>query len=134
LAQIHKLRLWLENPEAKVSIGMFKQLSTTNLGNMHLFRETMLLFVLNILDAFLTLLWVRNNVAPEGNHLMNELLTVGDSAFIAAKIAMGLTTCTVLLLWGDYRIARYGVNVALAVYGFVMVVHVFTGMTAIGVI
>lgn len=100
---------------------------------MHLFRETILLFVLNILDAFLTLLWVRNNVAPEGNHLMNELLTVGDSAFIGAKIAMGLTTCTVLLIWGNYRIARYGINVALAVYGFVMVVHLFTGMTAFGI-
>ena len=103
-------------------------------GNIHLFRETVLLFGLNLLDAFLTLIWVRNGVAPEGNELMNHFLSISDSAFIGAKIAMGLTTCTVLLLWGNYRIARYGVGVALAVYGFVMVVHLFTGMTAFGLI
>lgn len=99
---------------------------------MYLFRETILLFVLNLLDAFLTLLWVRNGVAPEGNHLMDQLLHVGDSAFIGAKIAMGLTTCTVLLLWGDRKLAKYGVGLALTVYAGVMVIHLFTGLTAFG--
>jgi hypothetical protein len=99
---------------------------------MYLIRETFLLFTLNLLDAFLTLLWVRNGVAPEGNHIMAELLDVGDHAFIGAKVAMGLTTCTVLLLWGNRPLARLGVTFALVLYCGVMVVHFLTGLTAAG--
>jgi hypothetical protein len=99
---------------------------------MYLFRETILLFTLNLVDAFLTLLWVRNGVAPEGNHIMAELLDVGDSAFVGVKIAMGLTTCTVLLLWGDRKLARYGAALAILVYAGVMAVHFLTGLTAVG--
>ena len=100
---------------------------------MYLIRETFLLFTLNLLDAFLTLLWVRNGVAPEGNHIMAELLDVGDHAFIGAKVAMGMLTCTVLLLWGDRRLAKLGVSFALVVYCGVMAVHFLTGLTAAGI-
>ena len=100
---------------------------------MYLIRETFLLFTLNLLDAFLTLLWVRNGVAPEGNHIMAELLDVGDHAFIGAKVAMGMLTCTVLLLWGDRRLAKLGVSFALVVYFGVMAIHFMTGLTAAGI-
>jgi hypothetical protein len=99
---------------------------------MHLFRETFLLFGLNLLDAFLTLLWVRSGVAPESNLLMAGLLEVGDYTFLAAKIAMGTTVALVLLRWGDRRIARYGLSLALAIYVSVMGIHLFTGLAAFG--
>ena len=47
---------------------------------MHLFRETFLLFSLNILDAILTIVWVRNGVATEGNQIMARLLDNGLSS------------------------------------------------------
>ena len=101
---------------------------------MHLFRETFLLFSLNLLDAILTIVWVRNGVAPEGNHLMAHLLDSGDFTFLAAKIAIGTLTALVLLRWGNRSLARYGLTVALAVYISLMGIHVMTGLTAFGYI
>ena len=101
---------------------------------MHLFRETFLLFSLNLLDAILTIVWVRNGVATEGNHLMARLLDSGDFTFLAAKIAIGTVAALVLLRWGNLRLARYGLTVALAVYISLMGIHVMTGLTAFGYI
>lgn len=101
---------------------------------MHLFRETFLLFSLNLLDAILTIIWVRNGVATEGNQLMARLLDSGDFTFLTAKIAIGTITALVLLRWGNRRLARYGLTVALAVYISLMGIHVMTGLTAFGVI
>lgn len=101
---------------------------------MHLFRETFLLFSLNLLDAILTIIWVRNGVATEGNFLMARLLDSGDFTFLAAKIAIGTFTALVLLRWGNRRLARYGLTVALAVYISLMGIHVMTGLAAFGLI
>jgi hypothetical protein len=101
---------------------------------MHLFRETFLLFSLNLLDALLTIVWVRNGVASEGNHLMARLLDSGDLTFLSAKIAIGTITAFVLLRWGNRRLARYGLTLALAVYISLMGIHVVTGLTAFGYI
>lgn len=98
---------------------------------MHLFRETLLLFGLNLLDAFLTLAWVRSGVAGEANYLMATLLDIGDFAFIGAKLTIGLFAAIVFLLWGDRQIARYGISLALIVYGGVMIIHIFTGYFAL---
>lgn len=101
---------------------------------MHMFRETFLLFSLNLLDALLTILWVRNGVATEGNYLMARLLDSGDFTFLSAKIAMGTITALVLLRWGNRSLARYGLTLALAIYISLMGIHVVTGLTAFGVI
>lgn len=101
---------------------------------MHLFRETFLLFSLNLLDAMLTIIWVRNGVAAEGNHLMARLLDAGDFSFLSAKIAIGAITALVLLRWGNRTLARYGLSLALAVYISLMGIHVVTGLWAFGYI
>ena len=106
-----------------------------NPGNdMHLFRETFLLFSLNLLDAILTIIWVRNGVATEGNELMARLLDSGDLTFLTAKIAIGTITALVLLRWGNRRLARYGLTLALAVHISLMGIHVVTGLSAFGYI
>jgi hypothetical protein len=101
---------------------------------MHLFRETFLLFSLNLLDAVLTIVWVRNGVATEGNQLMASLLESGDFTFLSAKIAIGAITALVLLRWGNRKLAKYGLTVALAVYLGLMGVHVITGLSAFGLL
>lgn len=101
---------------------------------MYLVRETVLLFGLNLLDALLTLIWVRNGVAEEGNRLMAELLNISDVAFLSAKLAMGLLTAIVLLKWGYYRIAKVGVAIALVLYVGLMGIHLLTGLTAAGIV
>ncbi len=99
---------------------------------MHLLRETLLLFSLNLLDAILTIVWVRSGVAKEGNQLMAKLLDMGDFTFLGAKILIGTIAAVVLLRWGNLKLARYGITFALAVYISLMGIHIATGLTAIG--
>ena len=99
---------------------------------MQLFAPTILLFLLNLLDALLTIIWVRSGVATESNQLMAGLLDIGNGPFLLAKIAMGAIVAFVLFRWGNRPLARYGLAVALAVYFGLMGVHVFTGLTAFG--
>ena len=99
---------------------------------MHKFREVILLFSLNLLDALLTIVWVRTGVATEGNHLMATLLDIGDHTFLGVKIAIGALAALVLLRWANLKLARLGLSVALAVYISLMGIHVFTGLSAFG--
>ena len=101
---------------------------------MHLFREVFVLFSLNLIDAILTLVWVRTGIAPEGNQLMAGLMEIGDFAFIGVKIMMGTIVAVVILRWGGrhQRLARVGITVALSVYFCVMGVHALTYLQASG--
>lgn len=101
---------------------------------MHLFAPTILLFGLNLLDALLTIIWVRNGVATEGNQLMAALLDIGNGPFLGVKIAIGLVAAVVLYRWGSRPLARYGLAVALAVYIGLMGIHLFTGLAAFGLV
>lgn len=99
---------------------------------MQLFAPPFLLFALNLLDALLTIVWVRSGVATEGNQLMARLLDIGDGPFLSVKIVMGAIAAIVLFKWGNRPLARYGLAVALAVYLGLMGIHVFTGLSAFG--
>lgn len=93
---------------------------------------TIVLFLLNLVDALLTIYWVRNGFATEGNALMASLLDMGNTPFLAVKMMIGATTAIVLWRWKNLRVAQYGLTVALAVYLGVMAVHLFTGLSAFG--
>lgn len=99
---------------------------------MYLFQKAFLLFTLNLVDALLTLLWVRSGVAPESNQLMASLLDIGNLPFLAVKIAMGGFAAFVLFYWGNRPLARHGMTLVLALYLGLMAIHVFTGLTAVG--
>ena len=94
--------------------------------------QALLLFVLNALDALLTLYWVRNGMATEGNTLMATLLDMGDLPFLGVKFAVGAVTAFTLWHYGTFKLAKYGVRVALAVYVMIMGAHVLTGIFAYG--
>ena len=93
---------------------------------------TILLFSLNLLDALLTVVWVRSGVATESNQLMATLLDIGNGPFLTVKIAIGAIAAIVLFKWGSRPVARYGLAVALAVYIGLMGIHIFTGLSAFG--
>lgn len=99
---------------------------------MQLIAPTILLFALNMLDALLTIVWVRSGIATEGNQLMASLLDIGDTPFLVVKIAIGAAAAVVLSRWGNRTLARYGLAVALAVYIGLMGIHLFTGLSAFG--
>jgi hypothetical protein len=95
-------------------------------------RSVFLLFALNIVDAVVTIIWVRNGWATEGNYLMAVALDFGEAPFMAIKIGMGLFTAGVLLCGSQYRLAHIGARVALAAYSFAMLSHALTGFAVNG--
>jgi hypothetical protein len=99
---------------------------------MHLLNQIVLLFGLNLLDALLTIFWVRNGVATESNQLMAELLSVGNFPFLMVKVAMGAITAIVFFRYSSNKMARYGLTVSLSVYLGLMAIHTFTGLSAFG--
>ena len=94
--------------------------------------KSCLLFVLNWLDGQLTLVWIRLNVATEGNALMAHVLSYGDWPFLGAKLAVGAFAAIVLYRCSHLPLARHGLNIALGIYGILMLVHAATGCVALG--
>ena len=94
--------------------------------------KSCLLFTLNWLDAQLTLLWIRLNVATEGNALMARILDHGELTFLGAKLAIGAFAAYILYRCAHSPLARHGLNVVLGIYVILMLVHVATGCVALG--
>ena len=94
--------------------------------------KALLLFLMNWLDAQLTILWVRLNVATEGNGAMALLLDRGELPFLAAKLAVGAFAAYILYRCYNFALARRGMQVVLGLYGALMVVHAVTGFSALG--
>ena len=94
--------------------------------------KSLLLFSLNWLDAQLTLLWLRLNVATEGNALMARLLEHGDLSFLAIKLAVGTAAAYILYRCAHLPLAKRGMTFVLMIYVALMFVHAATGCVALG--
>ena len=94
--------------------------------------KSCLLFALNWLDAQLTLVWIRLNVATEGNALMARILEHGDVPFLAAKLVVGSFAAYTLYRFAHLPLAKHGLTAVLGVYGLLMLIHAATGCVALG--
>ena len=94
--------------------------------------KSLLLFALNWLDAQLTILWVRLDIATEGNALMARLLNQGEEPFVLVKVAIGAFAAYVLYRCAHLPLARRGMRIVLGIYLALMIVHAFTGFSALG--
>ena len=94
--------------------------------------KAFLLFAMNWLDAQLTILWVRMNVATEGNGLMAAVLNQGEAPFLGVKLAVGAFAGYVLYRFAEHRMAHRGMQVVLSLYVALMCVHAATGFSALG--
>lgn len=99
---------------------------------MSVLSKSMLLFLLNWLDAQLTILWVRGGVATEGNGLMAYLLDLGNTPFISTKLAVGALVAYTLYRFSHVTLARRGLHFVLALYLALMGIHAATGASALG--
>src|SRR5687768_14593457 len=72
--------------------------------------KALLLFALNWLDAQLTILWLRLEVATEGNGLMAALLNHGESSFLIFKLLIGALAGYTLFRFAQFPIARRGMK------------------------
>jgi hypothetical protein len=96
--------------------------------------KSLLLFTLNWLDGQLTLLWIRMNVATEGNALMARLLEHGDLPFLGIKLTIGAIAAYVLYRFANVPLAKRGMTAVLAIYVVLMFVHALTGCVALGLL
>ena len=94
--------------------------------------KSLLLFLLNWLDAQLTILWVRGGFATEGNGLMAYLLDLGNAPFLAAKLAVGGLVAYTLYRFSHLAVARRGLRLTLGLYLALMLIHLATGASALG--
>ena len=94
--------------------------------------KALLLFAMNWLDAQLTILWLRLNVATEGNGLMAQLLNHGETPFLLVKLAIGALAGYTLYKFAEIPLARRGMRVVLGIYFVLMIVHAVTGFSALG--
>jgi hypothetical protein len=94
--------------------------------------KALLLFALNWLDAQLTILWLRLNVATEGNGLMAGLIDHGEMSFLSVKLLIGGIAGYVLYRFAQFPIARRGMKLVLGLYSLLMIIHAATGFTALG--
>src|SRR5882762_11636632 len=94
--------------------------------------KSLVLFALNWIDAQLTLIWVRADIASEGNGLMGALLKIGDAPFLLVKLAIGAFAAYTLYKCSHLPLARRGMQLVLAIYVALMLAHVATGMSALG--
>jgi hypothetical protein len=96
--------------------------------------KSLLLFVLNLLDAQLTLLWVRAGVATEGNGLMARVLAHGPAQFFLTKLVVGALAAFILYRFSSVPVARRGMQLVLGLYLCLMLVHAATGLSALQLI
>lgn len=99
---------------------------------MNTFSKSLLLFAMNWLDGQLTILWVRLNVATEGNGVMARLLNVGEAPFLTTKLAVGAFAAYILYRCAHLTLARRGMRLVLVIYCTLMCVHAATGFFALG--
>jgi hypothetical protein len=99
---------------------------------MDTFSKSLLLFAMNWLDAQLTILWIRLDVANEGNGLMARLLSFGEAPFLSVKLAVGAFAAYVLYRCSHLPLARRGMKLVLGLYSTIMLVHVATGFSTLG--
>lgn len=87
---------------------------------------------MNWLDAQLTILWVRLDIATEGNGLMASLLNQGETPFLLVKLLIGALAGYILYRFAKFPVARRGMKLVLGIYGTLMVIHAVTGFSALG--
>jgi Domain of unknown function (DUF5658) len=87
---------------------------------------------MNWLDAQLTVLWIRLNVAGEGNRLMARVLSHGELPFIGVKLLVGGFAAYTLYRCSHLPIAKHGMTFVLIVYLSLMLLHAATGCAALG--
>ena len=94
--------------------------------------KSFLLFALNGVDAQLTIIWLRLNVATEGNAIMARVLNLGEVPFLGLKLAVGAFAAYVLYRCSHMPLARRGLSLVLGIYVALMMVHAAAGFSALG--
>jgi hypothetical protein len=82
----------------------------------------MTIFLLNVGDAFLTMMWLERG-GREANPVMDFFLDIGPTAFLVQKCIVVGFWLVILLAHKNFRFARLGLYASLVVYALLMILH-----------
>ena len=82
----------------------------------------MTIFLLNVGDAFLTMMWLERG-GREANPVMDFFLDIGPTAFLVQKCLVVGFWLVILLAHKNFRFARIGLYASLVVYAMLMIIH-----------
>ena len=89
------------------------------------------LFVLNFLDAILTLVWIQVGFATEANPIMDAVMKIHPGLFVLAKVAL-VSACLGILWTARHKaLARFCTTFGFSVYSMVIVYHVVGGVASL---
>ena len=89
------------------------------------------LFVLNFLDAILTLVWIKVGFATEANPIMDAVMKIHPSLFVLAKVALVSVCLGILWTHRSRALARFCSVFGFSVYSMIIVYHVVGGVASI---
>ena len=89
------------------------------------------LFVLNFLDAILTLVWIKVGFATEANPIMDAVMKIHPSLFVLAKVALVSACLGILWTHRSRALARFCSVFGFSVYSMIIVYHVVGGVASI---
>ena len=82
----------------------------------------MTIFLLNVGDALLTMMWLERG-GREANPVMDFFLDIGPTAFLVQKCLVVGFWLVILLAHKNFRFAKLGLYASLVVYAMLMIVH-----------
>ena len=84
-----------------------------------------------MVDALLTLFWIKKGLAVEANPLLSELLTHGDFWFLGVKIGLTCFGCVILYMTRRKEFTIRAIKVILLLYTLLIGYHAFGVLTSI---
>lgn len=83
-----------------------------------------LVFIANLVDAYLTLTWVELGVATEANPIMAFLLDLGQEWFLIGKIVSISAACLILYHLRELRASKVVAILSCVLYLGIIVIHI----------
>ena len=88
--------------------------------------------VMNLIDAVMTLWWVRTGFATEANPFLEQIVTEHGILFVTSKIALVFLGTTLLWRFRTRPLAVLGIFAAFMVYYEILLIHLSFASMLIG--
>ena len=92
-----------------------------DLYDTRLFIAIFVLLILNVLDGFLTLLLVRENIIVEANPVMAFCLDYGHVPFFWVKYLLMAVSLLIFCIFGGFRLSRISLVCSIMLYTSVLI-------------
>ena len=101
-----------------------KKILTRFIDKLNIVPFLCLVFILNLLDAHLTLTWVEAGIATEANPIMANLINLGGEWFMIGKIGAVSLACFFLYYCKHIRASKIVALISCVLYLIILGIHI----------